>query len=100
MTHLPPDAVEPGPLGSPPAHRSHAADLWCAHGIRWTHDDAGYLPTVEDAAHPMVPCREAGAIPAACQPTTAHDPADYPNAGPQAVRAIYGTDDPTNRAAR
>ncbi|MFC4948779.1 hypothetical protein [Pseudonocardia sp. GCM10023141] len=88
MTQLPSDATTSAPRGTPPASRSRAADLWCAHGIRWTHDDTGYLPTVEDTQHPAVPCREAGALPEECQPTTAHDPAEFPDAGPQGVRAV------------
>ncbi|WP_232665977.1 hypothetical protein [Pseudonocardia sp. TRM90224] len=94
MTQLPPDAVNSAPTGTPPAHRSRAADVWCAHGIRWTHEDEGYLPQTEDAQHPPVPCREVGAIPEACQPTTAYDPADYPNAGPHAVRRVLEEDPP------
>ncbi|MGI9000304.1 MAG: hypothetical protein ACR2GH_01420 [Pseudonocardia sp.] len=88
MTELPPDAVNPAPPGTPPGERSRAADLWCAHGVRWTHEPTGYLPTVEDPQHPPVPCRDAGAIPEPCQPTTAFDPADYPNAGFHAVQAV------------
>lgn len=64
------------------------ADLWCAHGVQWRAHVEGYRPTHVDELHPDIPAREAGAIPALCQPTTAYDPAQYPHAGPAAVRRV------------
>lgn len=84
MTELPPRLLDPDVApGTPPAVASRAADVWCAHGVLWTHHPEGYLPV--DEAHHDIPAREVGAIPAPCQPVTSYDPADYPNAGPHAV---------------
>jgi hypothetical protein len=77
------------PPGTPTAdlHEPDAAPLWCAHGIRWDPEQDGYRPTHTDAYHPdLVHRGGSGAIPETCQPVTAYNPADYPNAGPAAVR--------------
>ena len=85
MTELPSDAFADAPAGTPHAQREQVADVWCIHGVRWTHEQAGYLPVEQDVAHPDIPCLDAGSIPRECQPVTAYDPADHPNRGPVAV---------------
>jgi hypothetical protein len=88
MTELPSDAYADAPAGTPYAERSEVADVWCTHGVRWTHEPAGYLPVENDPAHPDIPCLDAGAIPRECQPVTAYDPAEHPNRGPAAVADV------------
>jgi hypothetical protein len=85
MSEHPPDQLAPAPPGTPHSHREQLADVWCRHGIRWQHEAAGYLPEQIDTEHPDIPCLDVGAIPRACQPVTAFDPAEHPNAGPAAV---------------
>ena len=43
MTELPSDAYADAPAGTPYAERSEVADVWCTHGVRWTHA-GGRLP--------------------------------------------------------
>jgi hypothetical protein len=88
MSEHPPNELAPAPPGTPHAEREQVADVWCRHGIRWRHEAAGYLPDHVDTAHPDVPCREVGAIPRDCQPVTAFDPDEHPNAGPRAVDQV------------
>lgn len=79
------------PPGTPPAahHEATAAPIWCAHGIRWDPEQDGYRPTHTDTNHPdLVHRGGVGAIPELCQPVTAYDPADYPNAGPHAAAQV------------
>ncbi|MGI5131806.1 hypothetical protein ACQEVB_33735 [Pseudonocardia sp. CA-107938] len=88
MTDHPPHFLASAPAGTPPAQRERVADVWCRHGVRWRHETAGYLPERNDSAHPDIPCLDVGAIPAECQPVTAFDPAEHPNAGPVAVDEV------------
>lgn len=87
MTELPPEMLDPdAPPGTPIAEQSTAAPVWCAHGLRWTHLPEGYR--CDDPTHHELPCVDAGAIPRPCQPVTAYDPAEFPHAGPGAVRRV------------
>lgn len=65
---------EDAPAGTPVQDQvaKQAADVWCAHGVRWQASQVGYV--ADDAgghAHygHDVPAQEPGAIP--CQPTYA-----------------------------
>jgi hypothetical protein len=78
------------PPGTPTGDQMQgiAAPVWCCHAVEWRPEPGGYRPQHTDPAHPDLLCRDPGAIPETCQPVTAYDPRDYPNAGPAAVRAV------------
>lgn len=92
---LPDGVVNPhAPAGTPPAAAAHPGTFYCAHAVEWTWqaDYGGYLPMVlaADEMHPGdIPIPGQGQLPAACQPATGFDPAQYPNAGPAALRRAH-----------
>jgi hypothetical protein len=75
MSEQPEEMLEPNaPAGTPVQEQvaKNAGDVWCAHGVRWTFADVGYV--ADDALNSEHlghndPAMEAGAIP--CQPTYA-----------------------------
>jgi hypothetical protein len=83
VREIPDDAVNlSAPAGTPAASAAEFAPIWCAQG--------GYLPMVleVDEIHSDIPIVSPGALPVLCQPSTAFDPAEYPNAGPGAVARL------------
>lgn len=93
MSEIPEEAMDPCvPAGTAPAKAAgeHLAPFWCTHGVKFQYQPVkgGYLPAVAaaDAMHPDLPLRTPGTLPIACQPSTAFDPAEYPNAGPASLQ--------------
>lgn len=96
MREIPDDAVDPAaPAGTPPAAAAEFAPMWCAHGVRWEWQAelGGYLPMViePDAEHAGdLPVADIRGLPVTCKAeVTGFDPAEFPNAGPAAVRRAY-----------
>lgn len=96
MRDIPGEALNPeAAAGTPPARVAHKGPFWCRHGIKHEYDarEGNYFVdgnAPDDELHPKdEPILGPGTLSEACQDPTGFDPAEWPNAGPAAVRRAY-----------